>query len=151
MAQISPSTPATISTLNPSPSLLHASAWPRPASRSSSSSSSSSLPPAVLTWAAHPSTASAPPAPPTTEATARITGTISTPRSAWVDPQPPGLMRGRAPRSSACAWTPGWHKAVPSLTAGQSHGGEGREEWQQGESLLLFYCYNLTSFHFFCK
>uniref|UniRef100_A0A9J7ZHS9 Myocyte enhancer factor 2aa n=1 Tax=Cyprinus carpio carpio TaxID=630221 RepID=A0A9J7ZHS9_CYPCA len=106
-AQISPSTPARMSTLNPSPSLLHASASPRPASHPSSSSNSSSLPPAVPTWAAHPSTASAPPAPPTMEATERITGPISTPHSAWVDPQPPGPKRGRAPRSSACAWTPG--------------------------------------------
>lgn len=138
-AQISLSTPARMSTLNPSPSLLHVSASPRPASRPSSSSS---LPPAVQTWAARLSTASAPPAPPTMEATERITGPISTLRLAWVDPRPLGPKRGRAPRSSACAWTPGWHKAVRSLTASQSHAGLGRGKGRErSDSREGHYCY----------
>lgn len=156
-APISPSTPATTSTLNRSPFHLHANASPRPASSNSNSnnSSSSSLPPGVWTWAAHPPTASAPPAPRTTEATERITGTTSTLRSAWGDPPPAGPKRGRAPRSSACAWTPGWHKAVlswPPVSHTQGWAGERERGETAGRVIIviiLLLLFNVISL--FCK
>lgn len=124
------STPARTSTSNPSPIRHRGSASPRPVSPLSSRSRG----PAARRCSDGPlPTASAPPAARMTAPTARTTGQTSTRPWDWPDP-PWATTTGRAPLSSACAWTRGWHRESQSglqSPAGQGEGGVRHgEKWR---------------------